>query len=90
MKLQPERETKGMAPSRGVLGLVVAYPAEADSDGDMTTAGTGRFCHLLSCHHLAPIEADGNPAKVQKRRCLACAALEHARPPMRTLVVRTK
>jgi hypothetical protein len=80
LNLQPERDPKmhGMAPSRGVLALVwLTQPGMA---GQIAA-------HLLSCHHLSPVEEGQGSARIQKRRCLACLALEQARPPVKTLVV---
>lgn len=77
-----------MAPSRSVIGIVqVLIPERSFA------------CHLLSCYHLAPVIdmemssngkklPNGDPSKVQKRRCLACAATEASRPPVRTILLR--
>ena len=86
-RVQPSRSAvKEMPPSRTVMGIVTLMrPGVAN----------GEACHLLSCHHLAPLadlENAQNHAqeaeKVQKRRCTACGLLEQQRPPIKTLLIR--
>jgi hypothetical protein len=92
--LQPGRTeagVKGLAPSRTVLGL-----ANVRLEDELVP------CHVLSCYHLAPLSEvgmerangsrppDGDWSRVQKRRCLACASLEEARPTVRTLLIQRR
>lgn len=92
LSLQPSRDEqrlKGLAVSRHVIGVAIVSLLDVKLNGERVERERLE-CHVLACHHLAPVEsADGvDPAKVQKRRCVACAVIERERPKVKTLIVR--